>query len=316
MTTWRHTLDRAGIADPALRDAYTAQRRLVTRFDRATFLGVRLLLPAELVPDVVAATAFMHHTDNLLDQDTDGRAARTAFTAWERRVQEALADGNGKGEGNASDGDGDRLLRALAHTVARRPVLGDVVAEYLVAAPADAGWRGFAAEADFQAYVDAYSLPAFLLVASLLAPSDGWAGYRAACRTFVEAAQRLDFLEDVAEDLRAGRLGIPEDALARHGLTRAALERGAPAGDFAGLVHEVAATTRRGLADARRLIDIVPPPYRPMTRALVDLQVHRLRAAERGGVALLEGPARRPVAAALGTLAGAYAGTLRRSSGA
>ncbi|MFJ4986853.1 squalene/phytoene synthase family protein [Streptomyces sp. NPDC088732] len=316
MTTWRHTLDRAGIADPALREAYTAQRRLVTRFDRATFTGVRLLLPAELVPDVVAATAFMHHTDNLLDQDADGGAARTAFTAWERRVRGALADGGGDRGGAGGDGDGDRLLRALAHTVARRPELGDVVAEYLVAAPADAGWRGFAAEADFQAYVDAYSLPAFLLVARLLAPATGYDGYRAACRTFVEAAQRLDFLEDVAEDLRAGRLGIPEDALARHGLSRDGLEHGAPAGDFAGLVREVAATARRGLADSRPLIELVPAPHRPMTRALIDLQGHRLRAAERAGSALLQGPARRPVAAALGTLAGAYASTLRRSPGA
>ncbi|MFF3562636.1 squalene/phytoene synthase family protein [Streptomyces sp. NPDC002574] len=311
MTTWRHTLDRAGIDDPALREAYTAQRRLVARFDRATFLGVRLLLPADLVPDVVAAIAFMHHTDNLLDQDADGDAAFTAFTAWERRVRGALEDGTG---GEGGDGDGDRVLRALAHTVSRRPVLGDVVAEYLVAAPADAGWRGFATEADFQAYVDAYSLPAFLLVACLLAPPTGYAGYRAACRTFVEAAQRLDFLEDVTEDLRAARLGIPEDALARHGLTRAGLEHRAPEGDFASLVRDVAATTRRGLADARRLADIVPVPHRPMTRALIDLQGHRLRAAERTGAALLTGPARRPVAAALGTLAGAYAGTLRRSA--
>ncbi|MFD3456914.1 phytoene/squalene synthase family protein [Streptomyces sp. NPDC058691] len=311
MTTWRHTLDRAGIADPALRDAYTAQRRLVARFDRAASAGIRLLLPADLVPDVVAATAFMHHTDNLLDRGPDGRAA---FTAWERRVREALT-GDGGDSDSDSGSDGELLLRALAHTVSRRPVLGDVVAEYLVAAPADAGWRGFATEADFQAYVDAYSLPAFLLVARLLAPPTGYAGYRAACRTFVEAAQRLDFLEDVAEDLRAGRLGIPEDALARHGLTRAALERGERAGDFAGLVHEVAAATRRGLADARRLIDLVPRPHRPMTRALVDLQGHRLRAAERSGAALLEGPARRPVASALGTLAGAYASTLRRPAG-
>ncbi|MDX3072947.1 squalene/phytoene synthase family protein [Streptomyces sp. MI02-7b] len=313
MTTWRHTLDRAGIDGPALREAYTAQRRLAARFDRATSLGVRLLLPADLVPDVVATTAFMHHTDNLLDRDADGEAAGAAFTAWERRVREALKDGTGgAGDGGSDD---ELLLRALARTVSRRPVLGEVVTEYLAAAPADAGWRGFATEADFQAYVDAYSLPAFLLVACLLAPPTGYAGYRAACRTFVEAAQRLDFLEDVTEDLRAGRLGIPEDALARHGLTRAGLQHGTGEGDFEGLVHDVAATTRRGLADARRLIDIVPAPHRPMTRALIDLQGHRLRVAERRGVALLTGPARRPVAAALGTLAGAYARTFRRSAG-
>jgi phytoene synthase len=297
MTTWRHTLDRAGITEPALRDAYTAQRRLVASFDRASCIAVRLLLPAPLVPDAVAATAFMHHGDNLLDRGPDGRRA---FAVWEGRVRAALA------------GDAEEpLLRALAHTVARRPVLRGIVAEYLVAAPADADWRGFATEADFQAYVDAYSLPAFLLVAGLLAPPSGFEGYRAACRGFIEAAQRLDFLEDMAEDLRDGRLGIPEDALARHGLTRAALTGDPDRASLDALVREQAAVIRAGFTGARGLVDLVPGPNRPMVRALITLQEHRLRGAERTGAALIRRPAPRQMGPALLTFAGAYARTLR-----
>lgn len=292
MTTWRHTLDRAGIADPALRAAYTAQRRLVARFDRASYAAVRLLLPAPIVPDALAATAFMHHGDNLLDRGPDGRRA---FAAWDGQVRAALA------------GDAEEpLLRALAHTVARRPVLRGIVADYLVAAPADAEWSGFATEADFQTYVDAYSLPAFLLVAGLLAPSTGFDAYRAACRTFIEAAQRLDFLEDMAEDLREGRLGVPEDALARHGLTREGLGHAPDPAAVAALVHDQAAAVKDGFTGARGLADLVPEPNRPMVEALIALQGHRLRGVERAGRELLSGPAPRPVAAALGTLARAY----------
>ncbi|MFD8077416.1 squalene/phytoene synthase family protein [Streptomyces sp. NPDC059718] len=297
MSRWRKTLDRAGITDPALREAYTAQRRLVARFDRASYAAVRLLLPAPLVPDALAATAFMHHSDNLLDRGPDGRGA---FAVWDAQVRVALA------------GDpADPLTRALAHTVTRRPALRGIVADYLVAAPADAEWRGLATEADFQAYVDAYSLPAFLLVAGLLAPPTGFDAYRAACRTFIEAAQRLDFLEDMAEDLADGRLGVPEDALARHGLSRAALTRDPDPASVAALVRDQAGLVRSGFAGATGLVDLVPEPNRPMVRALIALQGHRLRSAERAGATLARRPAPRPLGPALLTLAGAYASTFR-----
>ncbi|MDX2706983.1 squalene/phytoene synthase family protein [Streptomyces sp. PA03-6a] len=297
MSRWRKTLDRAGITDPALREAYTAQRRLVARFDRASYAAVRLLLPAPLVPDALAATAFMHHSDNLLDRGPDGRGA---FAAWEAQVRAALA------------GDpGDPLTRALAHTVTRRPALRGIVADYLVAAPADAEWRGLATEADFQAYVDAYALPAFLLVAGLLAPPTGFDAYRAACRTFIEAAQRLDFLEDMAEDLADGRLGVPEDALARHGLSRAALARDPDPASVAALVRDQAGLVRSGFAGACGLVDLVPEPNRPMVRALIALQGHRLRSVERAGATLARRPAPRPLGPALLTLARAYASTFR-----
>ncbi|MFF7674662.1 squalene/phytoene synthase family protein [Actinacidiphila glaucinigra] len=297
MTRWRKTLDRAGITDPALREAYTAQRRLVAGFDRASYAAVRLLLPAPVVPDALAATAFMHHGDNLLDRGPDGRRA---FAEWEGQVRAALAGA-----------PADPLTRALAHTVTRRPVLRAIVADYLVAAPADAQWRGFATEADFQAYVDAYSLPAFLLVAGLLAPPAGFDAYRAACRTFIEAAQRLDFLEDMAEDLADGRLGVTEDALARHGLSRTAMEQDPDPGSVAALVGDQAGLVRAGLAGARELVDLVPEPNRPMVRALVTLQGHRLRSAERAGATLARRPAPRPLGPALLTLLRAYAGTFR-----
>lgn len=59
MPTWSRTLDEAGVSDPLLRRDYTEQRRLVARFARAEYMAVRLLLPAAVVPDVIAATAFM-----------------------------------------------------------------------------------------------------------------------------------------------------------------------------------------------------------------------------------------------------------------
>ncbi|WP_329536705.1 hypothetical protein OG568_49605 (plasmid) [Streptomyces sp. NBC_01450] len=41
-----------------------------------------------------------------------------------------------------------------------------------------------------------------MVVAALLGPDGHQAAYRAACRTYIDASQRLDFVNDLAEDLR------------------------------------------------------------------------------------------------------------------
>ncbi|MEU5199035.1 hypothetical protein AB0G86_34190 [Streptomyces scabiei] len=47
------------------------------------------------------------------------------------------------------------------------------VRAFLDGATTEAAWTGFGSEADFQAYVDNYSLPALMLNASLIAPDPG-----------------------------------------------------------------------------------------------------------------------------------------------
>ncbi len=59
---------------------------------------------------------------------------------------------------------------ALRDTTLRHPYLAARVRAFLDGATVEAQWTGFATEADFQAYVDSYALPALMLTASLLAP--------------------------------------------------------------------------------------------------------------------------------------------------
>ncbi|MEU8999577.1 squalene/phytoene synthase family protein [Streptomyces caniferus] len=301
MATWPKTLDRAGITDPSLRRDHSEQRQLVARYARPEYTAVRLLLPAPLVPDVIAATAFMHHSDNLIDQGpVEERIA--ALADWESRVHAAL-----------KTGEADQpVLRTLLDTVARRPQLRQHIEDFLAGAPLEVQTAGFASERDFQRYIDGYSLPAFLLIACLLgdgAPTDRFV---AGCRTFIEASQRLDFLNDLAEDLAAGRLGLPEDLLARHGLTRSALtgKNGAPDG-FRALLGDQARQIRTGLTASYGLVDLVPARNRPFVRALITIQGLTLRAAARKGAALLDGSARPQVAAALRVLGREYAAARR-----
>ncbi|MER6841500.1 phytoene/squalene synthase family protein [Streptomyces platensis] len=307
MATWPKTLDQAGITDPALRRDYSEQRQLVAHYARAEYTAVRLLLPAPLVPDVLAATAFMHHSDNLIDQGpAEERIA--ALADWESRVRAAL-----------TSGEADRpVLRTLLDTLSRQPQLRQYVEDFLAGAPLEVKTAGFATERDFQHYIDGYSLPAFLLIACLLGDGAPTAAYVAGCRTFIEASQRLDFLNDLAEDLSDGRLGIPEELLTRHGLTRDGLTGTGPTGkDGAAvdglrpLLADQVRQIRSGLSASYGLVDLVPARNRPFVRALVSIQGLTLRAAARKGTALLHGSARPQVAAALRILAREYAAARR-----
>lgn len=97
----------------------------------------------------------------------------------------------------------------MLHTVAVHLQTRANLTGYLYTATTDPEFVGFTSEADCQWYVDEYSLPAFILVAGLLRADDD-PGYRAACRTFIDASQRLEFVNDLAKDLRSGRLTVPK----------------------------------------------------------------------------------------------------------
>jgi 15-cis-phytoene synthase len=288
MSGWARALDAAGVTDGGLRRDYGEQRRAVARFRRSSYLAARLLLPPDLLPHVLAMTAFMHHTDTLLDSGPRaGRAA--AYAEWERRTRAGLATGSAD----------HPLLRALSHTVAVRPAVRDRLTSYLATATTDLEFTGFTTEADYQDYVDRYTLPAFMLVACLLEPADGTAEYAAACRTYIDGSQRLDFVNDLAEDLAEGRLNLPTEELARFGVRREELAAGRATPAVTELLAALLDRARASLTAARALTDLVAPAGRPLVRALVAIEGATAEAAAARGVRLLRGAARPPL---LGTL--------------
>ncbi|MCQ4041572.1 squalene/phytoene synthase family protein [Streptantibioticus rubrisoli] len=295
MSSWNKALDAAGIGEAGLRDDYTEQRKIVARYRRSSYLAARLLLPAALFPHVVAATGFMHHGDNVMDSGPVAERA-DAYAEWEKRVREALDTGR-------SDLP---VLRALLNTIAAHPRLRGHVEEYLSTARTDLEFSGFATEADYQRYVDEYSLPSFMLIACLLAPQDELAAYRAACRTYIDGSQRLDFVNDLAEDLRGGRLAVPADVMERYGVTRTDLEEALDTPGTRELLQHLLEQASTSLAAARPLVDLVPPANRPLVRALIELETLTTTAAATKEIDLLRSPASPSPLAALGVLAREY----------
>ncbi|MFF6783591.1 squalene/phytoene synthase family protein [Streptomyces sp. NPDC012510] len=294
MSTWKRSLDAAGVRKPELRGDYDAQRKLVARFRRAPYLAARLLLPRPVLPHVVAATAMMHHGDNLLDSGPRARRA-SAWASWEQEVRKALGAG-------VSD---DPLIRTLLHTVEAYPRLREVVEAYLSTATAELEFAGFADEADYQAYVDAYSLPGFILIASLLGPEDDDGRFRAGCRTFVEGSQRLDFVNDLAEDVPQGRLGIPVETLERFSVTVEDLAEGRESPEVRELVTYEIEAARRSLRAARALPALADGPGGVLVDAVIEIELLTADAALARGARLLRGSASPPPARTLRALLGA-----------
>ncbi|MEV0738853.1 squalene/phytoene synthase family protein [Streptomyces sp. NPDC050549] len=259
-----------------MRRAYDVRRGIVRRYAPHEYVAVRLLLPAELHPPVVAE-AYMHTTDELIDTgDVDPRAA--ALAAWDAESTTALESGEPPEQ--------DALL-ALRDTARRHPHMAARVRAFLDGAPVEASWTGFETEADFQAYVDSYSLPGLMPTACLLAPAapDAYESYVQGCRDLIEGWQRSDFLADLREDAENDRIGIPRDELARHGLKfddlRSRPEACVPALDR--VVRAQADLAGTTLAGCRGLPAPVAAEHRPFLDALIAVQELRLGAVRRAG---------------------------------
>ena len=295
MAGWNRALDAAGIDEAGLREDYSRQREQARAFKREIVIAADLLLPARIVPHTLAAIAFMHRTDDLIDSGpVEGR--QDVYKRWDNEVLDALADGE----------SANPQLRPLLHTVAAYPVVGDRVRGYLASAEKDLHFTGFATDADYQEYVDGYSLPAFMLIATLLGPDRDQEAYRAACRVYIEAIQRLDFVNDLAQDLADGRLTIPEETLKQHGVTRADLEQARGLRTVYALISDQLDRVEQGLGGSGAVLDLVPPAHRAMFRCMIRLDELTVAAARRDIPALLRRSASPGKPAALRVLVTEY----------
>ncbi|MFC8587107.1 squalene/phytoene synthase family protein [Streptomyces sp. NPDC057217] len=279
---WKRVLDRAGIREPEARRGYTELRREVRRFAPAEYTAARLLLPAPLQPDVVVLVAFMHETDDRIDRGALPEREE-ALRRWRALADEALASGTSP----------HPVLRALGWTAARHPVLRGRVRAFLDGAVQEVAWERFGTEAEVERYVEGYSLPALMLSMGLLAPGDGAeaVAFERGCLALITAMQRLDFLEDLAQDVEEGRVGVSDEALARHGLTVRDLRPGTARADgVAALVAAQADVAAAFLEEARPIAGLAAGAHRPFLRAVLGVQELRAAAVRKAGASLVSRP--------------------------
>ncbi|MFD0500797.1 squalene/phytoene synthase family protein [Streptomyces rhizosphaericus] len=114
---------------------------------------------------------------------------------------------------------------------------------------------------------------------------------------YIDGSQRLDFVNDLAEDLADGRLNLVRETLDAHGVTRADLENAWDTAAIRGLLAQLLGEARECLSTSRSMVGLAPPEGRPLFRAMIEIELLMATAAATKGPGLLRAPARPPLPA-------------------
>ncbi|WP_157876715.1 phytoene/squalene synthase family protein [Streptomyces graminilatus] len=292
MRSWQRCLDAAGVPGGSDRAAYLKAKQFMLSREPAGHAAVRLLTPAPLQPHILAGYAFASFTDDLCDRGTVAERTRR-YAGWAEQVRTALDTGTAR----------HPLLRAFLRTAETRELPRSWVDSYLTGAEIDLDFDGFTTEDDYQTYIDRLTWPFLMITSGLSMTGGGSRAYADSCRLLADACQRTDFLTDLAEDLRDGRLYLPTDDLERHGVVRSDLERGRDLPGVRSLLAETAVTAHATLRESTRIVAELPPEQRMLTRFVILLHDQRLRRAVAMGAALTRRPVRDNPAVCVGLLA-------------
>jgi phytoene synthase len=201
--------------DPAVAALLPEARATIERVARTFALAARLL-PSGVREDVDLLYLVLRTLDDLVDLEgardggprvVDAEARLAAVEAW---------------AGDAAPAVPTRETRILDDLVRRHPALPrDAVADFVAGMRQDLAGPRIATEAD----LDEYAYRVAGTVGRLMAAILGGAGPAAdaAARSLGIAMQRTNIVRDVDEDLANGRVYLPAETLARHGLTAATL---------------------------------------------------------------------------------------------
>ncbi|MBX9426847.1 MULTISPECIES: phytoene/squalene synthase family protein [Streptomyces] len=276
-------LDSAGITDPVLRAAYRRCRELNAAHGKTYFLATRLL-PVDRRPAVHALYGFARWADDIVDVPEPGgddglRGERLA--ALQRRLDDGLRQ----------EGGDEPVVLALADTARRYAIEHGHFRDFMAAMRSDLEVTDYATYADLRAYMHGSAAVIglqMLPVLGTVVPREEAEPHAAALGV---AFQLTNFLRDVGEDLDRGRVYLPADLLAGHGVDRELLLRCRDTGRqdrrVLAALREFEALTRRVYREAEPGLAMLDPLSRPCIRTAYILYGGILDAVARDGYAVL-----------------------------
>ena len=253
-------LDAAGITDAALRAGYRQCRHRNARDGRTYFLAT-LLLPAEKRPYVHALYGFARHADDLVDEH------RTDAAEFGRWCDDVLAEVDW---GATSD----PILRALLDTHRRWNIPHTYVADFLDSMRLDLTVTEYPSYDALVRYMWGSAAVIGLQMLPILGRADASVSAEALELHAIDlgyAFQMTNFLRDVAEDLRRGRIYLPQESLQQFGVDRARLLRGRVDEPIRNLLAFEIERTRGLYRSAEPGIELVHPTSRDCLRTALAL---------------------------------------------
>ncbi|RRO20586.1 phytoene/squalene synthase family protein [Saccharopolyspora rhizosphaerae] len=261
----RRELGAAGVP-AALRPAYLRSRALNAEHGRTYFLATRLLPPSRR-PAVHALYGFARWVDDIVDETGPGSPAQRAerLDVLEHRLRPALATGTSE----------HPVLAALADTAQRHRIDRGLFADFLASMRMDLTVTDYPTRRDLERYVHGSAAVIGLQLLPVLGTVGAVEDARAAAAALGVAFQLTNFLRDVGEDLDRGRVYLPADELAVHGVDRERLawcrRRGRPDGPVRRALADQVARTRAHYRTAEPGIGLLAPESRPCVRTAAVL---------------------------------------------
>jgi len=202
-------LTAAGITDPDLRASYAECKRLNSLHGKTYYLAT-LLLPKEKRPFVHALYGFARYADEIVDDlesslSIDEKA--NALKVWGDGILADLRKGQSK----------DHIGRALIDTVNRFAIPIEHFEAFLHSMTMDLSVTEYQTYEDLLEYVYGSAAVIGLQMVPILGSTDPRA-YEAAQKLGI-AFQLANFIRDVDEDLERGRVYLPIQELAEHGVS-------------------------------------------------------------------------------------------------
>jgi squalene synthase HpnC len=236
-----HLDENSLVAAPvSLEAAYEFCARLA-KSHYENFTVASWLMPPAMRKHMYAIYAYARIADDFADEDHD----LSKLDEWERQLDLAYAGA-----------PRHPVFVALADTVSRFDIPREPFADLLVAFRSDVDFKGFETIDDLLGYSRYSANPVGRLVLYLF-------GYRDAERQRLSdlvcsGLQLANFWQDVAIDLRKGRIYLPRQDMARFGVTAEDLQRHVAGEKFIALLkHEVGVARAMLLegANLHRLVD-------------------------------------------------------------
>jgi 15-cis-phytoene synthase len=259
-------LDAAGITGAALRSSYARCRAINARHGKTFYLATLLLPPAKR-PFVHALYGFARHVDDIVDDLSPTLTAGQRAERLEEWSGDFLADLDW---GQTSD----PVSRAVIDTIERWQIPTAYFADFLDAMRMDLTVTSYATYDDLVRYTWGSAAVIGLEMLPILGRASEdvrWDVLEAHAIDLGTAFQLTNFIRDVAEDLRRGRVYLPQESLDMFGVDRERLARGRADEPIRNLLAWEIERTRRLYASAAPGIELIDASSRDCLRTAFTL---------------------------------------------
>ena len=254
-------LTAAGILDPELRKSYAECKRLNSLHGKTYYLATLLLPPAKR-PFVHALYGFARYADEIVDD--------LASTLTEdEKAKELSTWGNGVLSDIKTGSSRDHIGRALVDTVKRFDIPISYFEAFLHSMTMDLSVTEYQTFEDLMEYVYGSAAVIGLQMVPILGSLSSEAAV--AAEKLGTAFQLANFIRDVGEDLERGRVYLPIQELAAHGVTSQMLEERVLTPQIRQALKEQIARVRRLQSEATPGIQLLAPESRACIEAASEL---------------------------------------------